>query len=52
VVIAHEVIHSMHTSKLHGVIFKLDYEKAYDRVNLDFLLEILESRGFGVTWIG
>jgi hypothetical protein len=52
VVIAHEVIHSMHTSKQPGVIFKLDYEKDYDRVNLDFLLEILESRGFGETWIG
>jgi hypothetical protein len=30
---------------------KLDYEKAYDRVNLNFLLEILRLRGFGQTWI-
>jgi hypothetical protein len=51
-VIAHEVIHSIHKSKQHGVIIKLDYEKAYDRMNLDFLLKILESRGFGETWIG
>jgi hypothetical protein len=34
------------------VILKLDYEKAYDRVNIDFLLEILETRGFGSKWIG
>jgi hypothetical protein len=29
----------------------LDWEKAYDRVNLDFLIEILRLRGFGETWI-
>jgi hypothetical protein len=52
VVIAHEVLHTIHQSKQPGVILKLDYEKAYDRVNLDFLIEILESRGFGETWIG
>jgi hypothetical protein len=34
------------------VIIKLDYEKAYDRVNLDFLLETLMSRGFGDKWVG
>jgi hypothetical protein len=38
VVIAHEVLHSMHKSKQPRVILKLDYEKAYGRVNLDFLL--------------
>jgi hypothetical protein len=45
VVIAHEVVHSMHRSKEHGVVIKLDYEKAYDRVNLDFFM-------IGLTWIG
>jgi hypothetical protein len=29
------------------LVFKIDYEKAYDRVNLDFLYEILVCRGFG-----
>jgi hypothetical protein len=52
VVIAHEVIHTIHKTKQPDIILKLDYEKAYDRVNLDFLIEILESRGFGETWIG
>jgi hypothetical protein len=42
----------MHKSKQPGIILKLDYEKAYGSVNLDFVLEILESRGFGETWIG
>jgi hypothetical protein len=34
------------------VIIKLDYEKAYDRVNIDFLLKKLEFRGFNEWWIG
>jgi hypothetical protein len=51
VVIAHEVVHSIHKAKLLGVVIKLDYEKPYDRVSLDFLMEILISRGFGDKWI-
>ena len=34
-----------------GVIRKLDYEKAYDRVSWDFLEKMLTSRGFGPKWI-
>jgi len=30
----------------------LDYEKAYDKVNREFLLEILSKRNFGDRWIG
>ena len=51
VVIAHEVVHSVHSSKQPGVILKLDYEKAYDRVSWDFLHEVLESRGFCNKWL-
>jgi hypothetical protein len=28
-------------------VLKLDYEKAYDKVNWQFFIEILEKRGFG-----
>jgi hypothetical protein len=41
VVVAHEIVHSLHRTKEPGVIIKLDYEKAYGRLNLDFLFEIL-----------
>lgn len=49
--VAHEIVHSIHKESTRGVILKLDYEKAYDRVNLDFLIEILETRGFSPIWI-
>jgi hypothetical protein len=52
VVVAHEVVHIIHKRKEPGIILKLDYEKAYDRANLDFLFEILATRGFSGKWIG
>jgi len=51
VVAAHEIIHDVHKNKESGVILKLDYEKAYDRVSWSFLEEMLVSRGFGRTWV-
>ena len=48
---AHEVIHEIHSTHDSAFVLKLDYEKAYDRVNWDFLMEMLESRGFGGKWI-
>ena len=32
------------------MVLKLDFEKAYDKVNWDLLLKCLEIRGFGKTW--
>jgi hypothetical protein len=29
----HETIHEMHRKKQSGVILKLDFEKAYDKIN-------------------
>lgn len=33
VVVAHEIVYSINASNQPGVVLKLDYEKAYDRVN-------------------
>jgi hypothetical protein len=52
VVIAHEIVHSVHVAKDPRVIIKLDYEKTYDRVNIDLLINFLKGRGFGDRWIG
>ena len=42
VVILHETIHELHQKKLNGVIFKIDFEKTYDKVRWPFLLQTLE----------
>lgn len=52
IVTAHEIVHSLASSKLSGFVFKLDYEKAYDMINRDFIFEVLSSRGFSPKWIG
>jgi hypothetical protein len=51
VVVAREVVHTIHKSKDTRVVIKLDYEKTYDKVNIEFLLEVLRLRGFGEKWI-
>ena len=32
VVILHEIVHELHRKNLSGVIIKIDFEKAYDKV--------------------
>ena len=49
-VILHETIHELHTRKQDGVIFKIDFEKAYDKVNWNFLQQTLRMKGFSQTW--
>jgi Reverse transcriptase (RNA-dependent DNA polymerase) len=51
VVCAHEILFSIKKQKIKSVLFKLDFEKSFDRVHWDFLLEILEGRNFGSKWI-
>jgi hypothetical protein len=51
VVSAHEIIHEAAKKSHKGIVLKLDYEKAHDRVEWHFLEEILKSRGFSSKWI-
>jgi hypothetical protein len=50
VVVLHETIHELKRRKQKGVILKLDFEKAYDEVNWDFLFQVLRMRGFPTVW--
>jgi len=49
-IILHETIHEMHRKKLNGVLFKIDFEKAYDKVKWSFLQQTLRMKGFSETW--
>jgi hypothetical protein len=33
--------------KAQGLVIKLDYEQAFDKVSIDFLRDLLAKRGFG-----
>lgn len=50
VLIASECIHSRHGDKSSGLICKLDFEEAYDRVGWNFLSYLLRRMGFGNRW--
>lgn len=51
VAIAQEVIAEVLQDK-EGILLKLYFEKAYDKVNWSFLLDLLKARGFSDRWIG
>ena len=46
-----EIIHELRVKKLGGILLKLDFEKAYDRVNWSFLLEVLRRKGFDAGFV-
>ncbi|RVW44757.1 hypothetical protein CK203_081811 [Vitis vinifera] len=48
--IANEVIDSWKKEGKKGLICKLDIEKAYDSVNWQFLMKVMEKMGFGTKW--
>jgi hypothetical protein len=50
VVVLHETIHELQRKKMNGVLLKLDFEKAYDKVNWDFLQQALRMKGFDLKW--
>lgn len=45
-VILRDTIHDLHTKKQNGIIIKIDFEKAYDKVRWDFLQQSLRMEGF------
>ncbi|KAJ9701102.1 hypothetical protein PVL29_006450 [Vitis rotundifolia] len=50
VLIANEVVDEKRRSGEEGVVFKIDFEKAYDHVDWGFLDHVLERMGFSPKW--
>jgi hypothetical protein len=46
VVILHEILHGFRKSDRKGVIFKIDFEKAYDKVKWEFVQDVMCRKGF------
>jgi len=51
VLVANEVLDEVKRKKRSCIFFKVDYEKAYDFVNWEFILYMLKRIGFCDKWI-
>jgi Reverse transcriptase (RNA-dependent DNA polymerase) len=51
VLAAYEIIHYSKIHKEKYLVLKVDFEKAYDNVNWNFIREMLIRRGFGNKWV-
>lgn len=52
IIVAKEAIFSLQKRKLQGCVIKVDFTKAFDIVEWNFLLDLLHARGFGPHWRG
>ncbi|RVW99862.1 Transposon TX1 uncharacterized 149 kDa protein [Vitis vinifera] len=50
VLIANEVVDEKRRSGEEGIVFKIDFEKAYDHVDWGFLDHVLQRKGFNQKW--
>jgi len=48
--IANETVHWLKKKKMEGILLKLDFQKAYDSVNLESLDIVMEMMGFPMKW--
>ncbi|CAL5412431.1 unnamed protein product [Camellia sinensis] len=51
ILIANEIVDGWRKSNKKGLVLKLDFEKAYDSVNWEFLFNMLSKFGFGDRWV-
>jgi hypothetical protein len=49
VVILHEILHELKAKK-KGLILKIDFEKSYDKVRLEFLADVMKTKKIHDRW--
>jgi hypothetical protein len=51
VVVLYETLHDLNRKKLNGVLFKIDFEKTYDKVNWPFVQQVLRMKGLTLNGV-
>ena len=51
IILVHEILHSIKSRKLPGMLVKQDIVKAYDKLNWQFIRKMLEAFGFSQNWV-
>jgi hypothetical protein len=51
VMLLQEVLRESKYKKQQGVVLKIDFEKAYDKVNWNFLFDCCSQKGFSDSWL-
>ena len=51
IILSHETIHSLKSSKKSGMLLKLDLSKAFDKLNWLFMENLITTFGFDPHWI-
>lgn len=49
VMILHEALNSVHFNNQSALLFKVDFEKAYDKIKWPFVLQKMKLKGFPVS---
>ena len=50
IVILHDALNTFHKDKEDDLIFKVDFEKAYDKIKWPFVIQMLNLKGFPDKW--
>jgi len=50
ILIANEIVDEAHRGKKELILFKVDFEKAYDSIDLGYLDEVMGKMGFPALW--
>jgi hypothetical protein len=51
VILVHEVIHSLKSTRTPSMLIKLDLSKSFDRISWQYMCSLLEAFGFDTAWI-